>query len=370
MEFGSESGGNFIQTYNRTSSAYGYLRFITNGETMRLTNAGNVGIGTSSPTSRVDIRSPNGVTHSRGQLYLTNTDTAGINKGSQISLGGTYSGTGDTYFASIAGRKENATSADYDGYLQFATRTNGGSNVERMRINSSGNVGIGTTSPTNTDYGSLNPKLHVKQSNTTGAFNLVARFEAGGDANETGGAILINHSNDRGMLIEGGRDGSGSAADDDAVGHLGILNSGGAHTRMITLRQNMVGASNVYNVGIGTTAPAAKLQVEELGIDTTTTSTAAVTQVAIDSMVAATFRSARYTIQVTNSTDSTYHLTEMLLIHDGTTPSISEFGTIFTGSAAEAAFTADINSGNVRILATPASTDAMAFKVVRHSITV
>ena len=87
-------------------------------------------------------------------------------------------------------------------------------------------------------------------------------------------------------------------------------------------------------------------------------------------MVAATFRSARYTIQVTNSTDGTYHLTEMLLIHDGTTPSINEFGTIFTGSAAEAAFTADINSGNVRILATPASTDAMTFKVVRHSITV
>ena len=93
-------------------------------------------------------------------------------------------------------------------------------------------------------------------------------------------------------------------------------------------------------------------------------------KVAIDTMAAATFRSAEFTIQVTNSTDSTYHLTKVLLIHDGTTPGITEYGTVFTGSAAEATFDADISSGNVRLLATPASTDSMTFKVVRHCITV
>ena len=111
------------------------------------------------------------------------------------------------------------------------------------------------------------------------------------------------------------------------------------------------------------------VRVKEVGIDTTTTSTTATTQVAIDTFAAATFRSARYTIQVTNSTDSTYHITEVLLIHDGTTPQITEYGTIFTGSA-EATFDADISSGNVRLLATPATTDSMTFKVVRHCITV
>ena len=62
-------------------------------------------------------------------------------------------------------------------------------------------------------------------------------------------------------------------------------------------------------------------------------------------------------------------MTEILLIHDGTTPSITEYGTIFTGASAEATFDADISTGNVRLLATPASTDSMEFKVVRHCIT-
>ena len=112
------------------------------------------------------------------------------------------------------------------------------------------------------------------------------------------------------------------------------------------------------------------IKIEEYQIDTTETSTTATTQVAIHTFAAATFRSARFTIQVTNSTDSTYHTSEILLVHDGTTAYITEFGEIHTGTAEEATFDADINTGNVRLLATPASTDSMEFKVVCHSVTV
>ena len=111
-----------------------------------------------------------------------------------------------------------------------------------------------------------------------------------------------------------------------------------------------------------------------IGIDTytvsdTSTTTSATTEATIDSFTATAFRSCRYTVQVTNNTDSTYHTTELLLVHDGTTPGITEFGTIFTGAAAEATFDADISSGSVRLRATPASTDSMTFKVIRHAIT-
>jgi len=60
----------------------------------------------------------------------------------------------------------------------------------------------------------------------------------------------------------------------------------------------------------------------------------------------------------------------MLMIHNGTTVSITEYGTVYTGSTAEATFDADISSTNLRLLATPATTDGMTFKVVCHSITV
>jgi hypothetical protein len=48
-------------------------------------------------------------------------------------------------FGQIAGRKENATSANFAGYLQFATNGTGGTMSEKARIDSSGRVLIGTS---------------------------------------------------------------------------------------------------------------------------------------------------------------------------------------------------------------------------------
>jgi hypothetical protein len=288
--------------------------------------AGNVGIGTTAPASKLHVRD--------GDLLIQKgTGTTSVSE-----LG--FTNAFDTAFLRSSYTNPSATT---ETYLAFHTNTSGATNgtvAEQMRI--VGNkVAIGTTAPTE--------KLHIHGG---GIYTTPVTYAG----NQDHWALKIGASNNAGWDFAGIK----LRVDSVGIPRMSLMGPGQAEAVSIVSS----------SVGIGTNAPKAKLQVEELGIDTTTTSTTAVTQVAIDSMVAATFRSARYTIQVTNSTDSTYHLTEMLLIHDGATPSINEFGTIFTGSAAEAAFTADINSGNVRILATPASTDAMAFKVVRHSITV
>ena len=118
-------------------------------------------------------------------------------------------------------------------------------------------VRIGNTSaPSRLQHGAIDPKLHVVQTATTGAYNLVARFEAGGDADNTGASILINHSNDRGLLLEAGRENS-----DRGIAHLGILNSPGNNTRVLTLRQD--GAT--YWAGINKQTPTAPLSVQPNG---------------------------------------------------------------------------------------------------------
>ena len=94
----------------------------------------------------------------------------------------------------------------------------------------------------------------------------------------------------------------------------------------------------------------------------TTTST---DQVALDIFDLDQFRSAKYQIQVTSG--SSYHTSEFIVVHDGTTTYNTEFGTIKTGSSL-ASFDSDISSGSVRLLVTPSSTDSTTFKTIRTSI--
>ena len=239
------------------------------------------------------------------------------------------------------------------GHLQIENKTD---STIPLTIRDNGRVGIGTTSPNEMlQIDSADSAIRVNTTNAVNNSELQLIYN-----NSTNGMFFRYHPNSALAYIDNTYPRTQGQSYGDILFRQNYAGTMTEHMRL-----------TAYDgfLGIGTNTPKAKLQVEVAGIDTTTTSTTATTQVAIDTFAAATFRSARYTIQVTNSTDSTYHLTEVLLIHDGTTPQITEYGTIFTGSA-EATFDADISSGNVRLLATPATTDSMTFKVVRHCITV
>lgn len=86
-----------------------------------------------------------------------------------------------------------------------------------------------------------------------------------------------------------------------------------------------------------------------------------------DSFSAYSYRSAKYLIQA--SSGAAYHVTEVTLIHDGTTVYLAEYGTILTTAQSLMTIDADILNGNVRLLVTPALTNTTV-KLQRITVTV
>jgi hypothetical protein len=97
------------------------------------------------------------------------------------------------------------------------------------------------------------------------------------------------------------------------------------------------------------------------GVTTTTTTS----ESSIDSFSASSYRSAKYQVQITQG--SSYHTTEVSIVHDGSDSYGTEYGTVRTGISL-ASFNTDISGGNVRLLATPASSSSTTFKLVRTLI--
>ena len=97
------------------------------------------------------------------------------------------------------------------------------------------------------------------------------------------------------------------------------------------------------------------------GVSTTTTTSETV----VDSFSSLSYRSAKYQIQITTGTQ--YQVTELFVVHDGTTSYQTEYATIKTGLTLST-FSSDINAGNLRLLAIPTSTDSTTFKIIRTTI--
>ncbi len=111
---------------------------ITFTQAMTLDASGRLGIGTTSPSQLLDVRGTSSPT------IKVRNDTATTDTYAQFLFEGvnTFSGTSTSYIRSITSNSGNSSTA-----LTFGTNADGGgAAAERARIDSSGNLLVGTTS--------------------------------------------------------------------------------------------------------------------------------------------------------------------------------------------------------------------------------
>ena len=201
---------------------------VTNGEAVRIDTVGNVGIGTTSPGSKLSIDSVQ-----QDALSINSSDGDGpyaVWRRQNVSLGF----VGNANALSLSGNTNFGVRATND--LVFAA----GGTSERMRIDSAGNVGIGTTSPS--------AKLEVGNIDTDAAGLLLTAIPSV-NVNFSfivGDTALGLHSKN---LVVRGSSSSSDIAFSPSSTYPGLLMLDGS----------------AGNIGIGTTSPAVKLHVHNTG---------------------------------------------------------------------------------------------------------
>ncbi len=203
-----------------------------------LTTTGNVGVGTSTPGNKLsvigDARLSLTTTGTSYPLLLENSNTTGV-----VAAAIAFQNNGTTKASIQAGVFGN-------DFMTF----NVGSNTERVRIDASGNVGIGTSSP-GSKFAVGNATDQV-QAGISGAVSIIY---LGTPNTSSGGQSTLSYNRANGTTSIGSSSAGvslGSAINVDSNGNVGIGTSSPGAKLDVTvaganLAQQLVGTSGVFS---------------------------------------------------------------------------------------------------------------------------
>jgi len=202
---------------------------VNSSERMRIDSSGRVGIGTTSPQEILHVKAASEAINTRDGVIFGSTDSLAADKGLPLVWTAHIGTDADYGIASICGRKENATSDNGAGYLQFGTGDAPGAINERMRITSSGLVGIGTTSPQQELHIVGDGDACIRLTCTDGG---AASFQLG-DASDTVIGGLTLDASDNSIQIRGNNNAERMRIDSSGRVMIGLTSTGTTSAGMI-----------------------------------------------------------------------------------------------------------------------------------------
>ncbi len=151
------------------------------------------------------------------------------------------------------------------------------------------------------------------------------------------------------VSLQTGGGGGGGGTSSGSAGAVQLSDGGGGFT-------------NDLDLDYDTTNDRLNIGDSSLG---TATTAAPGTATIIDSWPITTYRSAKYSVQITDTITSEYQTSEIAELHDGSTVIFNEYGVLFSGSNPLGSFAGNIATGNARLIFTPTNANAMNIKVTR-----
>ena len=307
--------------FRATTNALGFS--TAGSERMRIDSSGNVGIGATSPTSRLEIKATS-ATHKLVSINRPASDTAALYLGNDSAspANGVIS---SNYSDLIFGRDQSGTLSEW------------------MRIKRDGNVGIGTTGPSNT--------LHVFKNATIGPITSPTVANAGLRIQDNGASLYVD----------------GNSLATDSAGYLTTINNN--HFDIGTNSTSRIHITGAGDVGIGITAPSEKLEVDGNVLITsallsnqenTNVDTGAET---VASVLIATYTAAFFDFVIKNGTN--LRAGTVFACHDGTNVVYTETSTNDLGDTSDVTLSVDISGTDMRLRATVTSDDWIIKSLIR-----